>query len=67
MEMLATVISGLVIVCLLGAMLYATKAIKAQRSNKPEERRKNLTMAGVLFAGYLFMNMVRLFVENQLI
>ena len=64
MEMLITVISGLVIVCLLGAMLYATKAIKSQRANQPRERQKHLTMTGILFAAYLILNMVRMYLEK---
>jgi membrane-anchored protein YejM (alkaline phosphatase superfamily) len=67
METIVTLLSGLVIICLLGAMLYATKAIKARRKGNDEEKQKNLKMAGVFFFGYLAVNMIRLWAESNLI
>ena len=66
METIVTLLSGLVIICLLGAMLYATKAIKARRNGNQEEKRKNLTMAGIFFVCYLAANLIRLMVEGKL-
>lgn len=67
METIVTLISGLVITCLLGVMLYATKAIKARRKGNDEEKRKNLTMAGIFFVCYLAANLIRLMVEGKLV
>ena len=67
METIVTLLSGLVIICLLGAMLYATKAIKARRKGHDEEKRKNLTMAGIFFVCYLAVNLLRLMVEGKLV
>ena len=65
METIVTIISGLVIICLLGTMLYATKAIKAQRAKNMEERQRNLTRAGIFFVGYLLLNVIRLLAVNN--
>ena len=67
METIVTLISGLVIICLLGVLLYATKAIKARRKGNDEEKRKNLTMAGIFFVCYLAANLIRLMVEGKLV
>lgn len=67
METIVTLLSGLVIICLLGAMLYATKVIKARRKGNDEEKQKNLKMARVFFFGYLVVNMIRLWAESNLI
>ena len=67
METIVTLLSGLVIICLLGVLLYATKAIKARRKGNDEEKRKNLTMAGIFFVCYLAANLIRLMVEGKLV
>ena len=67
METVITLLSGLVIISLLGAMLYATKAIKARRKGNHEEKQKNLTMAGIFFVCYLVINLVRLMAEGKLV
>lgn len=67
METIVTLLSGLVIICLLGAMLYATKAIKARRKGNHEEKQKNLTMAGIFFVCYLAVNFIRLMVEGKFV
>ena len=66
METIVTLLSGLVIICLLGVLLYATKAIKARRNGNQEEKQKNLTMAGIFFVCYLAVNVIRLAVEGKL-
>lgn len=66
METIVTLLSGLVIICLLGALLYATKAIKARRNGNDEEKRKHLTVAGMFFMGYLAANLIRMMAEGKL-
>ena len=66
METIVTLLGGLVIICLLGAMLFATKAIKAQRTGKLEDKKKNLTMAGIFFLCYLAANAIRMMAESNL-
>ena len=65
METIITIISGLVIICLLGTMLHATRAMKAQRAKNMEERQRNLTRAGIFFAAYLLLNVIRLIAANN--
>lgn len=66
MSIVLDVLSVLVIICMIGAMLYATKALKAGKNLKHEEKKQNLIMAGVFFAGYGLLNMIRLLVEANL-
>ncbi len=67
MDMLLKLISAMVIVCLLGTMLYATKALKARKSGNPEDKKKNLTLAGCCFAAYCVCNIVRWIVESKVV
>ena len=65
MDTIVAIISVLVIICLMGTMLYVTRAIKAQRSNKQEEKRKNMTKAAIFVAFYLVLNVIRLIAINK--
>ena len=64
MEMILTVVSGLVIICLLGAMLYATKVIKEKDDKKA--RGSHLKIMGLLLMAYAALNVLRMFLESKL-
>ena len=66
MKILFDIVSVMVIICLLGAMLYASKALKAQKQHRDEEKKAHLKMIGLFAAGYVLMNVVRLFLESRL-
>ena len=70
MDILLNVLSVLVIICLIGALLYFTKAMKAEKEKKAgkthEEKNQNLRMAGIFCAAYLLLNLLRLYLENNL-
>ena len=67
MDTVLKLISAVVIICLLGTMLYATKALKAGKSNNAEEKKKNLTLAGCCLAAYFVFNVIRWIVENKVV
>ena len=66
MKIVFDIISVLVILCLLGAMLYISKAIKAGRKQQSSEKKDFLKTAGFFGAGYLVLNILRMFLESQL-
>lgn len=66
MGIVLDVLSVLVIICLLGALMYATKALKAGKTDKVNEKKQNIKMAGLFLAGYALLNVVRLLVENYI-
>lgn len=66
MSIILDVLSVLVIICMIGAMLYATKALRARKAKQDGEKKQNLIMAGVFFAGYGLLNVIRLLVEANL-
>ena len=66
MSVIVDVLSVLVVICMLGAMLFATKALRARKAQSEEEKKQNLVMAGYFFAGYALMNVLRLLAEGYL-
>lgn len=64
MELLLQILSVVVIICLIGAMLYATRAIK----NKNDENLKkdHLRKAGLCFIAYAVLNVLRLLLEGNI-
>ncbi len=66
MSILIDILSVLVIICMIGAMVFATKALRARKNQKDEEKKQNLKMAGIFFAGYGLLNVIRLMVEANL-
>jgi hypothetical protein len=60
------IVSILVIICLLGAMLYVSKAIKAGRKQKTDEKKAFLRTASFFGAGYIALNILRLFLESKM-
>ena len=64
MKTVFDIVSVLVILCLLGAMLYVTKAIKAGRKQQTDEKKAFLRNAGFFGAGYLALNILRMFLES---
>ncbi len=66
MGFLFDIVSVLVIICMLGAMLYVTKAIKAGRKQMVTEKKTFLKVAGYFGAGYLALNVLRMFLESKL-
>ena len=66
MSIFIDVLSVLVIICMIGAMLYATKALKARKADKADEKKQNLKMAGIFFVGYGLLNVLRLLLEGSL-
>lgn len=66
MGIVLDILSVLVIVCMLGAMLYATKALRARKAQKDDEKKQNLVRAGIFFAAYGVLNVLRLLLEGQL-
>ena len=66
MSIVVDILSVLVIICMLGAMLSATKALKARKNQKDEEKKQNLIKAGIFFAAYGLLNVLRLLLERQL-
>ena len=66
METIAMLFGGLEVICLMGAILYGTKVIKARQSDRQDERRKNSTKAGSFFASYLILNVIRLIAEKMI-
>lgn len=62
LEKLMYALSGLIIVFLLGALLFSTKAIK----NRDDRKVKNesLRNAAICFSVYAILNALRLAVEN---
>ena len=66
MSIIIDILSVLVIICMIGAMLFVTKALRARKVQKDEEKKDNLKMAGIFFAAYGLLNVLRLFLEGKL-
>ena len=45
MDILAKILQAMVIICLLGVLLYGTRALKAGKSDNKEEKKRNITIA----------------------
>ena len=65
MGIVIDIVSVLTIICLLGAMLYATKAFKAKEDK--QYKKQSVQKAGIFFLGYCLLNVLRLMMENNLI
>lgn len=66
MKIVTDAVSVLVIICMLGAMIYATKALKAGKGQKEEEKKGNLKMAGLFFVAYALLNLLRMYLMGNL-
>ena len=66
MKIVTDVVSVLVIIVMLGAMIYATKALKARKGQKEEEKKSNLKTAGLFFMAYVLLNLLRLYLMGNL-
>ena len=66
MKFVFDIVSVLVIICLLGAMLYASKALKAQKQHHHEQKKAHWRNTGLFVAGYLMLNVLRMFLESKL-
>ena len=64
MGIVVDILSVLVIICMIGAMVFATKALRARKGQKDDEKKQNLKMAGIFFLGYALLNVLRLLAEN---
>lgn len=64
MSIILDILSVLVIICMLGTMLFATKALRARKAQKDEEKKQDLVRAGIFFAAYGLLNILRLMMEN---
>ena len=67
MDILVKILQAMVIICLLGVLLYGTRALKAGKSNNKEEKKRNITIASCCLAAYCVCNLVLWFVENKLV
>ena len=71
MTIILDVLSVLVIICMIGAMLYVTKALKVRKENKASKddsaKKQNLRTAGIFFCAYLLLNLLRLYLESNLV
>lgn len=67
MGIVLDILSVLVIICMLGAMLFATKALRARKAQKDDEKKQDLVRAGIFFAAYGVLNVLRLLLEGQLV
>ena len=69
MGIVIDILSALIIICMIGAMLYVTKALKIRKENKASKddaaKKQNLRMAGVFFFAYLLLNVLRLYLESN--
>ena len=65
MKVVIDFVSVLVIVCLIGAMGFATRALKRGKDGKPEEKKENMKKAGTFFIGYGLLNILRLVLERN--
>ena len=65
MKIVVDVVSVLTIICMLGAMIYATKALKARKGKKEEEKKGNLIKAGIFCAGYVLLNVLRMYLMGK--
>ena len=65
MDLAVKLIQAMVIICLLGVMLYASKALKARKTGNAEEKKKNITIAGCCLTAYCVFNLVLWIVENK--
>ena len=66
MDILVKILEAMVIICLLGVLLYGTRAFKAGKSDRMEEKKKNITIASCCLAAYLLFNVLRWIVENKM-
>ena len=66
MDFAIKVLSVLVLVFLMGAMLFATRAFKAAKAKNDQEKRENLRTAGICVAIYTVLNILRLYLEGSL-
>ena len=66
MDLIINIRSVLVLLFLMGAMLFATKAFKAAKAKNDKEKQRNLRMAGILVAVYAVLNILRLYLEGGL-
>lgn len=71
MSIVVDILSVLVIICMIGAMLYVTKALKVRKENKASKddsvNKQHLTKAGIFFCAYLLLNMLRMYLESTLV
>jgi len=71
MGILLDVLSVLVIICMIGAMIYVTKALKTRKESKASQddstKKQNLRMAGIFFTAYCLLNILRLYLESSLV
>jgi hypothetical protein len=47
-------------------MLYASKALKAHKQHHHEEKKAHWRNTGLFVAGYLMLNVLRMFLESKL-
>ena len=67
MNTLVDIVSVLVILCLLGAMLFGTRALKARKTGQNEEKKKNLKYTILFLAGYALLHILRLYLNGNLL
>ena len=67
MDILVKILQAVVIICLLGVLLYGTRALKAGKSDNKEDKKRNITIASCCLAAYCVFNLVLWFVENKMV
>ena len=64
MDILVYILDALVLVALVAALLFFTKALKSKED--PSARKKHMSKAGIALVAYAALNMLRLYAEGQL-
>ena len=67
MTLFINILSALVLACLIGVMLYVTKALRARKAGDEKETKGNLRTASFFVVGYLCLNLLRLLLEGKLL